>query len=98
VRVLVRPEASQELIEAAEWYEAQLPGLGLEFGRAFESAIAAAVRNPQAYAEIEQDCRRVILRKFPYSLVYFAEAEVLLVVAVFHHSREPRSFASRLGT
>jgi len=30
-RVLYRPEAQAELIEAWAWYEAQLPGLGDEF-------------------------------------------------------------------
>jgi hypothetical protein len=31
VEVRLRPEAEQDLAEAARWYEEQRPGLGLEF-------------------------------------------------------------------
>ena len=34
----LRPEAQAELAEASEWYEARVPGLGLEFIRSVDSS------------------------------------------------------------
>lgn len=38
-RVLFEPEASVELEEAARWYEARRPGLGLTFLAAVDGAV-----------------------------------------------------------
>ena len=92
MRIIFRPEARVESLEACNWYESRSSGLGLEFVRALEAALAAALRNPEAFSFIEGELRRVILRRFPYSLVFRARADHLVVVAVFHHRREPRSW------
>ncbi len=97
MRIAFRPEARAEALEAKAWYESKSRGLGLEFARAIDAALAAAFRNPSAFAKVEGECRRVVLRKFPYSLVYLVSSSEFLVVSVLHHRREPRSFASRVG-
>jgi plasmid stabilization system protein ParE len=97
MRVQFRPEARAEALEAKAWYEVHAPGLGYEFARALEAAIQSAVRNPLAFASIEGECRRVLMRRFPYSVVFRLGAKSLLVVAVFHHRREPSVLAGRVG-
>jgi plasmid stabilization system protein ParE len=94
MRVLFRPEARIELLDAQAWYEAHAPGLGHEFARVFEAAVQSACRHPAGFAEVEEGCRRVVLRRFPYLLYYRATGDELLVVAVFHHRRPP---AARQG-
>ena len=98
MRILFRPEARSEAMEAKTWYESRSVGLGLEFARALDAAVAAAFRDPAAYALVEGDCRRILLRRFPFSLVYRAQAEEFLVIAVFHHRRDPSVVARRAGT
>jgi len=44
--VVLRPEAEQELLEAQAWYESKAMGLGFEFARAADAAVASALRNP----------------------------------------------------
>ena len=73
-------------------------GLGLEFARSFDAAVAAACRDPAAYSLVERDCRRILLRRFPFSLVYRVRADEFLVIAVFHHRRDPAVVARRAGT
>lgn len=94
MRVLFRPEARVDLFDAHDWYEARARGLGLEFARAFDAALQAACRRPLGFAEVEEGCRRVVLRRFPYSLYYRVTGDALLVVAIFHHRRPP---SARLG-
>lgn len=95
MKVVFRPEARVELLDAQAWYEARVPGLGAEFARAFEAALSAACRQPEAFAVAEEGCRRVVLRRFPFSLYYRCKDERLLVVAVFHHRRHPRQRGGR---
>ena len=97
MRILFRPEARAEVLEAQAWYESRAAGLGLEFARAIEAAVASASRNPEAFAHIAGVCRRVLLRKFPFSVVYRVRADEFLVVAVFHHRRNPSQLAQRAG-
>jgi plasmid stabilization system protein ParE len=97
MQVAFRPEAQAEVLEAKAWYEQQLPGLGLDFARALDAAIASAVRTPQAYPYVEAEFRRILLRRFPYSVIYRVLPAGLLVVAVFHHRRKPGAWLSRVG-
>ena len=46
--LLFRPEARTEALEGKAWYEARSVGLGLEFARSLDAAIAAAFRDPAA--------------------------------------------------
>jgi hypothetical protein len=41
------------------------------------------------------DCRRVLLRRFPFSMVYRVLGDEFLVIAVFHHRRDPSKLARR---
>lgn len=97
MRVSFRPEARAEALEAKAWYEAHVPGLGYKFADALEAALLSAVRMPLAFPVIEGDCRRVLMRRFPFSVVYRPERAGILVVAVFHHRREPAALTGRVG-
>lgn len=96
MRIAFRPEARAEVLETKTWYEQQAPGLGLEFARAVEVSISSAARTSEAYPVIEGECRRVLLRRFPYSVIFRLGSNGLLVVAVFHHKREPGAWLPRV--
>ncbi len=89
MQLLLRPEAEQELLEAQAWYESKALGLGFEFARAADAAVASALRNPLGHLRIDADFRRVLFRKFPYTLIYLPSPDELLVISFFHQHREP---------
>ena len=95
MRILFRPQARNEALEAQVWYESRAAGLGLEFARAIDAAVAGAVRNPAAFAAVTGSCRRILLRRFPFSLVYRVRGDEFLVIAVFHHRRDPSKLVPR---
>lgn len=97
MRVLFRPEAKAEALEAKAWYESHVPGLGFEFARALDAAVQSAARSPLAFPGVYGNCRRVLLRRFPFSVMYRPGTKDLLVVAVFHHRREPGAWMRRAG-
>jgi plasmid stabilization system protein ParE len=97
MHVQFRPEARLEVLEAQAWYEAQSSGLGLEFARALDAAVESAARMPLAFREVEGGCRRLFTRRFPYSVIYCPEPDGILVVALFHHRRDPSTWVGRVG-
>jgi len=96
MRVLFRPEARDDVLRARDWYARQAVGLGDEFVRALEAAVAIAQRSPEASPKIVGDFRRVLLRRFPYSLVYQLQGDTLVVLACFHQRRNPRTLSDRM--
>lgn len=95
MRVLFVAEAAAEAIAARRCYDRQAPGLGTEFVRALDAAIAAITRSPHAFTPVDECCRRALLRRFPFSVVYRADETAILVIAVFHHRRQPRAWVER---
>jgi hypothetical protein len=97
MRVTFRPEARLEALQARSWFDERSPGLGFDFARAPDAALATAIRRPQAFRQIEHGCRRIVLRRFPYAPIYRLSGEEFLVVAVFHHRRDPLDWQGRLS-
>jgi plasmid stabilization system protein ParE len=97
MQAVFRPEAFAELLQAKRWYEERSPGLGFEFARAADAALARAIRAPLTFPQIDGDFRHVLMRKFPYSVIYHPTPTELVVVSVFHHRRQPGSWLRNMG-
>ena len=87
--------ASTEFIEASAWYEGKRLGLGLEFVAEIDRCISLASENPLQFAIVREDIRRVVANRFPYSVYFRAEKHRIVVLAVFHGSRDPVIWKSR---
>lgn len=89
VRFLV--EADAEVDEAIDWYSTR-DDTG-ELADQFIDEIARVTRlvgeRPRAWPEIEPGVRWLVLRRFPYSLIYVVAPTEVRVLAVAHHRREP---------
>ena len=101
VRVRILEEAADEAIEAAAWYEEQRPGLGIEFARAFHTALDLLEEEIVPLSNMpgsagREGAKRLILSRFPYDVVVLEHREALIVVAVAHHSRRPGYWRDRL--
>ncbi len=51
-RLVFRPQARTDIVEAMAWYETQGRGLGADFLRAVEVASAAVQHNPFQYQKV----------------------------------------------
>jgi len=94
-RVEFTPEASEDVAEAFSWYERQQPGLGREFETHLDSAIAMIRAMPAAGSPVHRGLRRCLLARFPFAVYYAAEDDVLVMRAVLHHRRDPRTWRRR---
>ena len=90
-------EAFDDLRSARRWYEERRAGLGAAFERAVEAALERVRRMPQSGAEVAPPFRRMIVRRFPYDVYFEFDERRILVVLLFHNSRDPAVALSRLG-
>jgi len=96
MRVIFTPAARSEIIEAQEWYEEQQAGLGARFRAELESLVSRIGENPYQFPAALEDAHRSRLRKFPYSLFFRIETDLLIVIPCFHGSRDPQRWKERL--
>lgn len=97
MRVVVRPTARREIDEAVDFYEEQLAGLGSAFLEAVEDALTRISRSPESFPVVHRDARRLVIRRYPYVLIFRIADEVIQVVACFHTARNPLSWRRRLN-
>lgn len=96
------PEAEAEFAEAAAFYEAAEPGLGLAFAQEVERTVDRICAFPESGATLGTVVRRAIVSNFPFLIVYRIGSGEILIAAVAHQRRRPgywrrRSDVSRPG-
>ena len=94
-RLVVRSAAEADIAQVALWYEQRAPGLGADFLRAVDVALAEIARMPERFPIVHQTCRRTLLRRFPYGVYFVPTAELISVVACMHARRDPRRWQER---
>lgn len=95
ISVLFYSEAQAELIEAASFYEARLVGLGTSFSAEVQACVHFVRTYPEAGAPFGRKLRKMIVKRFPYSVIYRCDESVIYIVAVAHHRRRPGYWKSR---
>lgn len=96
------PEASEELREAAYWYDDREPGLGDDFIDAIDDAIAR-IHHWQRSAPVfpgwldTPTVRSMMVAAFPYRVFYYLTDTGFVILAYAHNRRNPRYWQHRLG-
>lgn len=94
--VIFTPMARAELIQAQDWYENEVSGLGGRFRAAVNAVVERISANPLQFPVIYQNVRRALLRRFPYALMFVIETDgTPIIVACFHGSRDPARWQQR---
>ncbi|HTM45958.1 MAG TPA: type II toxin-antitoxin system RelE/ParE family toxin [Polyangiaceae bacterium] len=94
----LHPEALAEAEAAAQYYAAR----NIKASVAFSDALLAAIREiesaPHIFPAHVNETRRLLLRTFPFSVVYIFDEQRIFIIAVAHGSRRPGYWISRLTT
>jgi len=92
--------AEDELADAASWYEARRSGLGVALldliDKALETITSGVLpTSPVPGVKSVKGARRILLRRFPYSIVLYERQNDIVIVAFAHNSRRPGYWRSR---
>ena len=93
--VVFLPEAEQEMLEAAIYYQSQASGLGVDYLSEVEQAVQAIAESPMTWPIIEGELRRRLIRRFPFGILYRIEPDKIVIVAVAHLRRRPGYWRGR---
>ena len=95
-RLVLTPEADQDIEEAYWWYENQRLGLGEEFFRSREAALDIIRNLLELRARVNRKYRRAPLRRFPYSIFDKFDGATVTVAYLAHTARDPAKWRTRL--
>ena len=89
-RTFILTEAQANIREAALWYEQQESDLGVRFISDIRRSLKAISKMPLRFPIVENGVRRLLLNRFPYSVYFVAEHDVIVILAVLHQHRDPQ--------
>ena len=97
VGIRVAAAASAELEEAVRWYENQRSGLGSEFHAEVVRTLSLIAEYPESGTSAFGDAalRRVLVKRFPYQVIYRSNERGLLILAFAHLRRRPGFWKGR---
>lgn len=90
------PAARSEFLDSIRYYRSRSPRVAREFAKAVKDAIGAILQFPEAAPILRGSIGRKILHRFPFSLLYSADAGGVVLVAVMHHHRHPEYWTGRV--
>jgi plasmid stabilization system protein ParE len=92
----LHPEAAEDLREAAEFYRERA---GVALSQAlfaeFDRSIQLLLLHPMLGAAWLRGKRRLVMKHFPYSIIYAVVPDEIQVLAVAHQSRRPGYWRNR---
>jgi plasmid stabilization system protein ParE len=97
-KVIVSPEAEDDLKKTFFWYEDKRPGLGYDFLLQIDAGINYLNRNPKIYPTEFKGTRKHIIKRFPYKIIYLIEEEKIIIIAVIHGRRRPGLIKKRIDS
>ncbi len=93
--VRFHPAALEDAEEAAAWYAERSVRAAVRFLDELDRVIDVISRSPETFPVFDAGLRRAILRRFPFYVVFRADAASVVVLAVAHGKRRPRFWRDR---
>lgn len=78
-----------EFDEAFNWYAERSTGAAIGFASEIDAAIEQISSDPERFPRTYAGCQRYVLKRYPYSVVYYKMPERIIVVAIAHAKRRP---------
>ena len=88
--------ARNEFDRASSWYDKQRAGLGNSFISAIGEILDRVSLHTDFYPQVFLDVREAAVSRFPYCIYYRVDGLGVLVISVFHTSRNPSVWQRRV--
>ena len=90
MRMILHPRVYSDVDKIMKHYEgAEPPELAQEFYAEVRHFMAEAAARPESFSIRERDIRRVNLERFPYHILFRIAGDVVRILVVRHHRRDP---------
>lgn len=92
----IHEDARAEYVESYVWYHERGSHIADAFEREVENALESVRNYPDRWPAYVGRWRRILLRRFPFGIVYGVMDNMIVVVAVMHTSRKPGYWRKRI--
>ncbi|OFX54863.1 MAG: hypothetical protein A2046_07070 [Bacteroidetes bacterium GWA2_30_7] len=89
-KIVFRARFSKQMLSCYSWYEEKQIGLGEDFLQNVEMCINSISQNPFLFQIKYKNVRMALTERFPYGIFYFVENNKIIVLSIFHLSRNPK--------
>ena len=89
-------EAINDIAGIVGWYDEQKNNLGNKFIEHLHLVFSSIEANPGSFSKFYKQIRKVSLQKFPYIVLFKEEKTSIIILAVFHTSRNPKRIIKRI--
>ena len=94
--IIFHPLAQQELNDVIGYYKTQDKAIAIEFLNTVESSTNLLTRYPELGLKFRGSVRRLVISKFPYSLLYrLLDGEQIYILAIAHHKQKSNYWRKR---
>jgi plasmid stabilization system protein ParE len=83
-KLIIKPEAEQELQEALEWYDSKKDNLGAELLIEISRVLETIQENPNSFQKRYKSFRISFTKKFQYGVHYTLENNTIFDHAILH--------------
>lgn len=95
-RLIVTPQAQQDILTVADWYQCQFAGMVQPFLTQLRELQDRIVKTPLIYQERMAAIRVARMRRFPYCLYFRVDSDQIVIIALLHERRDPIAWRARL--
>ena len=89
--LIITSNALLDLEEIVDWYETQKKDLGIEFADVANKGVKRIGKNPFLFNCVYKNFRRSFVEKFPYKIYYSIVKNKILIIGIFHNSRDTKT-------
>ena len=93
--LIIKSLAQIDIEEAACWYEQKSVGLGSVFLEEIEDKLLIIQKNPNLFEIKYKQVDQAFLYRFPFSIHYIIDMEIIFVLAILHTNRNPQIMVQR---
>jgi len=94
---IILDDAEDDLLNAYNWCQAKEHGLGDRSLSSVQDGLALIRQHPEIFPMSIFECRRALISKFPFEIIYEKKENRIVVYSVFNCSLNPQRWKSRLS-
>ena len=95
MNIKLHPKAQEDLKEALSYYSRIDLNLEKKFIHYLDLTFSKILDFPNLYQYETKTSQKVLMDKFPYIIVYEQYENIIMILAIFHTSRNPKSLQDR---
>jgi plasmid stabilization system protein ParE len=94
---IILDDAEDDLLNAYNWYQAKEHGLGDRFLSSVHDGLTLIRQHPEIFPVCVAGCRKALISKFPFEIIYERAGNRIVVYSVFNCSQDPQNWKARIS-